>query len=86
MESLCESFFEALDEKVWLAFEVGWKKPSEPPTTRDDDKIKTANFNSTALNVLFSAVTNEEFKMISSTKSSNEAWTILQSTYEGTRV
>ena len=28
----------------------------------DDDKIKAANFNSRALNALFSAVMNEEFK------------------------
>ena len=45
-----------------------------------------ANFNSRALNALFSAVTNEEFKKISSTKTTTkEAWTILQTTYEGTK-
>ena len=38
------------------------------PTDWDDAKIKTTNFNSRALNALFSAVTNEEFKKISSTK------------------
>ena len=32
---------------------------------------------------LFSAVTNEEFKKISSTKTTKEAWAILQTTYEG---
>ena len=47
--------------------------------------IKVANFNSRALNVLFSAVTNEEFKNISSTEIAKEAWTILQTTYEGTK-
>ena len=31
-------------------------------------------------------MTNEEFKKISSTKNANEAWTILQNTYEGTKV
>ena len=44
-----------------------------------------ANFNSRALNALFSAVTNEEFKNISSTETAKEAWTILQTTYEGTK-
>ena len=34
---------------------------------------------------MFSAVTNEEFKKISSTKTIKEAWTILQTTYEGTK-
>ena len=44
-----------------------------------------ANFKSRALNALFSAVTNEEFKKISSTETTKEAWTILQTTYEGTK-
>ena len=51
----------------------------------DEAKIKAANFNSKALNALFSAVTNEEFKKISSTKTAKEAWIILQTTYEGTK-
>ena len=52
----------------------------------DNAKIKVANFNRRALNVLLSAVTNEEFKKISSTEIAKEAWTILQTTYEGTKV
>ena len=50
-----------------------------------DFNLGVANFNSKELNVLFSAVTNEEFKKISSTKIVKEAWTILQTTYEGTK-
>ena len=50
----------------------------------DDAKIKAANFNSRALNALFSAITNKEFKKISSTEIAKKAWTILQTTYEGT--
>ena len=65
--------------------EIGWTKPKEAPANWDDAKIKAANFNSRALNALFSAVTNEEFKKISSTKTAKEAWTILQITYEGTK-
>ena len=37
------------------------------------------------MNALFSAVTNEEFKKISSSETAKEAWTILQTTYEGTK-
>ena len=66
-------FLQFLDEKVWYAVEIGWTK------------IKVVNFNSRALNALFSAVTNEEFKKISSTKTTKESWTILQTTYEGTK-
>ena len=37
------------------------------------------------MNALFNVVTNEEFKKISSTETAKEAWTILQTTYEGTK-
>ena len=52
----------------------------------DDATIIAANFNSRALNALFCGVTNEEFKKISSTEVAREAWTILETTYEGTKV
>ena len=65
--------------------EIGWTKPKEAPVNWDDAKIKAANFNSRALNALFSAVMNEESKKISSTETAKEAWTILQTTYEGTK-
>ena len=79
------TFLQFLDEKVWQVVEIGWTKPKEAPADWDDAKIKAANFNSSALNVLFNAVTNEEFKKISSTETAKEAWTILQTTYEGTK-
>ena len=34
---------------------------------------------------MFSAMTNEEFKKISSTDNAKETWTILQNTYESTK-
>ena len=79
------AFLQSLDEKVQLAIEVGWTKPTEPLASWDDDKIKATNFNSRALNALFSVVTHEEFKKISSIESAKEAWTILQNTYKGTK-
>ena len=79
------AFLQSLDEKVWQAIEIGWTKPKEAPTNCDDAKIKAENFNNRALNALFNAVTNEEFKKISSTETAKEAWTILQTTYEGTK-
>ena len=80
------AFLQSLDEKVWQAVEIGWTKPTKAPANWDDAKIKAMNFNSRALNALFSAITNEEFKRISSTETAKEAWTILQTTYEGTKV
>ena len=79
------AFLQSLDEKVWQVVEIGWTKPKEAPADWDEAKIKAANFNSRALNALFSVVTNEEFNKISSTETTKEALTILQTTYEGTK-
>ena len=65
--------------------EIGWTKQKEMPADWDDAKIKAANFNNRALNTLFSVVTNEEFRKISSTEIVREAWTTLQTTYERTK-
>ena len=67
------AFLQLLEEKVWQAMEIGWTKLKEVPVDWDDAKIKAANFNSRALNALFSAITNEEFKKISSTEIVKEA-------------
>ena len=80
------AFLQSLDEKVWQAVEINWTKSKEALADQDDAKIKAANFNSKALNALFSVVTNEDFKKIFSTKTAKEAWIILQTTYEGTKV
>ena len=71
------AFLQSLDEKVWQAMEIGWTKSKETSADWDDAKIKAAKFNGRVLNALFSAVTNEDFKKISSTKTAKEAWTII---------
>ena len=60
------AFLQSLDEKVWQVVEIGWTKPKE-----------AANFNNSALNALFSVVTNKEFKKIFSIETTKEAWNIL---------
>ena len=67
------AFLQTLNEKVWQAVEIGQVKPNEAPAEWDEAKIKAANFNSRALNALFSAVTNEQFKKIFSTETAKEA-------------
>ena len=57
--------------------EIGWTKSKEAPADWDDAKIKAENFKSKVLITLFSAVTNEEFRKISSTETAKEAWIIL---------
>ena len=78
-------FLPALGEQVWQAVEVGWIKPKEVPVDWDEETIKAENFNRKALNALFCGVTNEEFKKISSIEVAKEAWTILDTTYKGTK-
>ena len=79
------AFLQSLDEKVWQAMEIGWTNSTKAPVDQDDAKIRATNFNSRALNALFSTIANEEFKKISSTETAKEAWTIFQTTYEGTK-
>ena len=67
------AFLQSLDKKVWQAVEIGWTKLKEAPIDWDEAKIKVANYNNRALNVLFSAIINEEFKKISSTEIAKEA-------------
>ena len=78
-------FLQALGEQVWQAVEVGWIEPKEVPVDWDDAIIIAANFNSRVLTALFCGVTNEEFKRISSIEVAKEAWTIIETTYEGTK-
>ena len=66
-------FLQSPNEKVWQGIEIGWTKPKEAPADWDDAKIKAVNFNNRALNALFSAVTNEEFKKISFIETAKEA-------------
>ena len=80
-----KAFLQSLDEKVWQAMEIGQEKPKEALADWDEVEINAEKFNNRALNALFNAVTNEEFKKISSTETAKEAWTILQTTYEGTK-
>ena len=49
---------------MWQAVEISWTKPKEALANLNDAKIKAENFNNRALNALFNAVMNEEFKNI----------------------
>ena len=79
------SFFEIIRWKSLASYGDRLDQAKGSAGDWDDTKIKVANFNSGALNDLFSAVMNEEFMKISSTETAKEVWTILQTTYEGTK-
>ena len=80
-----KAFLQALDEKVWQVVEVDWVKPKEALVDWNEAKIKALDFNSRDLNAMFSGVINEEFKKISSMEIAKDTWTILETTYEGTK-
>ena len=67
------AFLQSLDENVWQAVEIGWTKPKEVTSDWNEAKIKAENFNSRALNALFSVMINEKFKKISSIETTKEA-------------
>ena len=50
------AFLQSLDEKGWQVVKIGWTKPKEALANWDDAKIKAVNFNSRALNALFSEI------------------------------
>ena len=81
-----KAFLQATKEKVWLAVEVGWKKPSDHPTTWDDGKIKDANFNSRALNALFSDVISESSRKYHRLKLLRKHGPFFETTYKGTKI
>ena len=44
-----------------------------------------ANVNSKAINAIFCGVSTDEFHKISRVETAKDAWTILETTYEGTK-
>ena len=75
MKHECPTYLKSIGKNKALAATLSDTEPEDDSDNKDDG----------ILNALFSAVTNEEFKKISSTKTAKEAWTILQTTYEGTK-
>ena len=60
-------------------------RPTTPKAEWDRATFALANANSKAINSLFCDVSIEEFHRISHVKITKEAWTILETTYEGTK-
>ncbi|XP_012840836.1 PREDICTED: uncharacterized protein LOC105961139 [Erythranthe guttata] len=87
-------FIKSIDERAWRAIITGWTPPMvkgedkeevfKPEADWSDGEILLANYNSRALNAIFSGVDDNQFKLIASCESAKRAWEILQVTYEGT--
>ena len=60
-----KAFLKSIDERVWNSVEYGWEKPTTPVSEWKTSQKEAATFNSKVMNVIFNAVSMEEFKRIS---------------------
>ena len=79
------AFLYAIDETVWDSIENGLVRPTIAKSEWDNATLALANTNSKAINAIFCGVSTDEFHRISHVKTAKEAWTILETTYEGTK-
>ena len=79
------AFLCSIDECVWDVVEIGWTRPEGAKSTWDKAALIAANANSKALDAIFCGVSLDEFHRISHVSITNEAWKILETTYEDTK-
>ena len=79
------AFLCAIDESVWDSIENGYVKPTTTKSEWDKAALALANANSKAINAIFCGVSPDEFHRISHVETAEEAWMILEMTYEGTK-
>ena len=88
-----KAYIKAIDERSCKSVVTGWTPPtittdevttvkSEETWTKEENSLATTNFKS--LNAIFASVDSTQFKLISACESAKDAWTILQTAYEGT--
>ena len=80
-----KAFLKSIDERVWLSVENDWERPTTTIGEWTTAQKEAASFNSKAMNVIFNAVSIEEFKRISNVEIAHTAWNILQTMHEGTK-
>ena len=80
-----KALLKSIDEIVWNSVEYRWEKPTTPVSEWQTSQKEATAFNSTAMNVIFNAVSMEEFKRISYIEVAHIAWNILQTVHEGTK-
>ena len=60
-----KAFLKSLDERVWSAVETPWVRPDVAMAKWSISQKELARFNSKAMNMIFNAISIEEFKRIS---------------------
>jgi hypothetical protein len=77
-------FLKSID--VWQIVETGWIKPEATTTEVSVAQTSARLSNDKALHALCQALSPFEFARISNCESAKEAWQILETTYEGTKL
>jgi RNA-binding protein YhbY len=77
-------FLKSID--VWQIVETSWIKPEAITTELSIAQISARLSNDKALHALCQALSPSEFVRISNCESAKEAWQILETTYEGTKL
>ena len=80
-----KAFLKSINKRVWNSIEYGWEKPTTPVNEWQTSQKEATVFNSKTMNVIFNAVSMEEFKRISNVEVAHIAWNILQIVHEGTK-
>ncbi|XP_075487957.1 uncharacterized protein LOC142527125 [Primulina tabacum] len=86
-------YIKSFEERALQRVLDGWSPPrivdddgdsrSKPESSWSNDEVQTSNFNSKALNAIFTSVDVNMFSLITNCISAKEAWDILQKYCEG---
>jgi len=76
-------FLKSID--CWNIVEIGWTKPADATPELVTEK-NARHSNDKALHTLCQVLSPSEFARISNSESAQEAWKILETTYEGTKL
>ena len=79
------AFLCSKDESVWDSVENRYVKPTTAKSEWDKVALALANANNKSINAIFCGVSTDEFHRIPHVKTAKEAWTILETTYKGTK-
>ena len=79
------AFLCAIDETMWDSVKNRYVRPTIAKSEWDKATLTLTNANSKAINAIFYGVSIDEFHSISHVKIAKDAWTILETTYEGTK-
>jgi hypothetical protein len=77
-------FLKSID--VWQIVETGWTNPEDTTAELSIVQNRARLFIDKAFHALCQALSPSEFTRISNCKSAKDAWQILETTYEGTKL